>query len=69
MRLKLLDYMAEPPGIFIGRGEHPHVVVETKVTSKDVTLNLSKEAKVPKEEIEADIPTKIQCGWLAGLII
>ena len=43
------NYMAEPPGIFIGRGEHPiRGKWKPRVTAKDVTLNLGKEAKVPK---------------------
>ncbi len=47
--VEIANYMAEPPGIFIGRGEHPlRGKWKPKVTSKDVTLNLGKEAKVPK---------------------
>lgn len=43
------NYMAEPPGIFIGRGEHPiRGKWKPRVTAKDVTLNLGKEAKVPE---------------------
>ena len=40
--------MAEPPGIFIGRGEHPmRGKWKPKVSSKDVILNLGRDAKVP----------------------
>ena len=43
------NYMAEPPGIFIGRGEHPlRGKWKPKVTAKDVTLNLGKDAKKPE---------------------
>jgi len=43
------NYMAEPPGIFMGRGEHPmRGRYKPRVTSNDVTLNLGKEAKVPE---------------------
>lgn len=43
------NYMAEPPGIFIGRGEHPlRGRWKPRVIAKDVTLNLGKEAKVPE---------------------
>jgi DNA topoisomerase-1 len=46
--VEIANYMAEPPGIFIGRGEHPlRGKWKPKVTSRDVTLNLGKEAKVP----------------------
>ncbi len=42
------NWMAEPPGLFIGRGDHPlRGKWKPKVTEKDVTLNLGKEAKVP----------------------
>ena len=43
------NYMAEPPGIFIGRGEHPlRGKWKPRVTAKDVTLNLGKDAKAPQ---------------------
>ena len=43
------NYMAEPPGIFIGRGEHPlRGKWKPRVTAKDVTLNLEKDAKIPE---------------------
>ena len=43
------NYMAEPPGIFMGRGEHPmRGRYKPQVTAKDVTLNLGKESKVPE---------------------
>ena len=43
------NYMAEPPGIFMGRGDHPmRGRYKPRVTNKDVTLNLGKEANLPK---------------------
>ena len=48
-RVDIANYMAEPPGIFIGRGKHPlRGKWKPRVTSEDVTLNLGKHAKVPK---------------------
>ena len=45
----IANYMAEPPGIFMGRGEHPmRGRYKPRVTAKDVTLNLGKGAKVPE---------------------
>jgi len=45
------NYMAEPPGVFMGRGEHPmRGRYKPRVTAKDVTLNLGKEAKIPEGE-------------------
>jgi DNA topoisomerase-1 len=47
--VEVANYMAEPPGIFIGRGDHPlRGRWKPRVTPKDVTLNLGKEAPVPK---------------------
>ncbi len=46
--VEVANYMAEPPGIFIGRGEHPlRGKWKRRVEPKDVILNLGKEAKVP----------------------
>ena len=42
------NWMAEPPGLFIGRGDHPlRGRWKPRITEKDVTLNLGKDAKVP----------------------
>ena len=60
------NYMAEPPGIFIGRGEHPiRGKWKPPVTAKDVTLNLGKEAKVPEGEWCKIIHDK-DSMWLAS---
>lgn len=60
------NYMAEPPGIFIGRGEHPlRGRWKPRVTAKDVTLNLGKEAKVP-EGVWGKIVHDNDSMWLAG---
>lgn len=43
------NWMAEPPGLFIGRGNHPlRGRWKPRITEKDMTLNLGKEAKVPE---------------------
>ena len=45
------NYMAEPPGIFIGRGAHPlRGRWKPRVRPEDVTLNLDKGAPVPPVE-------------------
>ena len=60
------NYMAEPPGIFIGRGEHPiRGKWKPPVTAKDVTLNLGKEAKVPEGKWNKIIHDK-DSMWLAS---
>jgi len=60
------NYMAEPPGIFIGRGEHPiRGKWKPPVSTKDVTLNLGKEAKVPEGKWKKIIHDK-DSMWLAS---
>ena len=60
------NYMAEPPGIFIGRGEHPlRGKWKPRISAKDVTLNLGKEAKVPEGEWGKIIHDK-DSMWLAS---
>lgn len=60
------NYMAEPPGIFIGRGEHPlRGKWKPRVTTKDVTLNLGKEAKIPEGNWGKIIHDK-DSMWLAS---
>ena len=62
------NYMAEPPGIFIGRGEHPiRGKWKPRVTSKDVTLNLGKEARVPEGEWKK-IVHEHDSMWLASWV-
>jgi DNA topoisomerase-1 len=58
--------MAEPPGIFIGRGEHPlRGRWKPRITAKDVTLNLGKEAIVPEGNWGKIVHDK-DSMWLAG---
>ena len=60
------NYMAEPPGIFIGRGEHPiRGKWKPRITAKDVTLNLGKEAKVPEGNWGKIVHDK-ESMWLAS---
>ena len=49
--VELGNYMAEPPGIFIGRGKHPlRGKWKPRITKKDVTLNLGRKSAVPPGE-------------------
>jgi len=64
--VEVANYMAEPPGIFIGRGEHPlRGKWKPKVTPKDVILNLGKDAKVPPGNWGKIIHDK-ESMWLAS---
>ena len=61
------NYMAEPPGIFIGRGEHPlRGKWKPHVTAKDVTLNMDKEAKKSMKGEWGKIVHDYDSMWLAS---
>ena len=64
--VEIANYMAEPPGIFIGRGEHPlRGKWKPKVTSKNVTLNLGKEARIPNGDWGKIVHDK-ESMWMAS---
>lgn len=64
--VEVANYMAEPPGIFIGRGDHPlRGRWKPRIAPKDVTLNLGKEAKVPEGDW-GKIVHDNDSMWLAG---
>ncbi len=63
--VEVANYLAEPPGIFIGRGAHPmRGKWKPKITQKDVTLNLGEEAKVPQGQWK-QIVHEHDSMWLA----
>lgn len=42
-------YKVEPPSVFIGRGKNPYLgKVKKRINPEDVTLNIGKDAKIPK---------------------
>ena len=48
-KVKIGNYKIEPPGIFIGRGNHPMIgKIKSRILPKDVIINIDKEAKVPE---------------------
>ena len=62
----IANYVAEPPGIFIGRGEHPlRGRWKKQITKSDITLNLGKEAKVPDGDWK-EIVHNQEATWLAS---
>ena len=64
--VEVANYMAEPPGIFIGRGEHPlRGKWKRRVEPKDVILNLGKDSKVPPGKWGKIIHDK-DSMWLAS---
>ena len=47
-KAEVANWMVEPPGIFIGRGNHPlRGKWKPRIHSEDVILNLSKDASIP----------------------
>lgn len=49
---KVGNFKIEPPGIFLGRGSHPKIGMwKKRILPKDVTLNLDKEAPIPKPHL------------------
>ena len=43
------NFKIEPPGIFIGRGDHPKIGnIKKRIQPEDVTINISKDAVIPK---------------------
>lgn len=46
---KIGNYKIEPPGLFLGRGDHPKAgMLKKRIMPEDVTLNLSKDADIPE---------------------
>ena len=49
---KVGNYKIEPPGIFLGRGDHPKLgMIKKRIRPEDITLNLDKNAPIPKINI------------------
>jgi len=64
--VEVANYMAEPPGIFIGRGDHPlRGKWKRRIGPEDVILNLGKEATTPKGNWGKIIHDK-DSMWLAS---
>ena len=46
---KIANYLIEPTGIFIGRGNNKNIgKIKRRIMPEDITLNLSKDAPIPK---------------------
>ncbi len=67
-KVEVGNYMAEPPGIFIGRGAHPlRGKWKKRVMHGDVILNMGKEAKVPPGKWGKIIHNQ-EAAWLASWV-
>ena len=52
---KVGNYRIEPPGIFMGRGTHPKIgSIKPRLRPEDVTINIDKESKTPKPNVDGD---------------
>jgi len=65
------NFKIEPPGIFLGRGNHPKIgKIKKRILPEDVTINLSSDAKVPKPNVPehqwGDIIHDKTVIWLAS---
>lgn len=46
---KIGNYRVEPPGLFLGRGEHPKMgKVKSRIYPEDVTINIGESASIPE---------------------
>lgn len=63
------NWKVEPPGLFMGRGDHPNRgCIKPRVSSSDVTINISKDKKVPKPSDGkkwADVVHDSASTWIA----
>lgn len=51
-KIKVGNYKIEPPGIFLGRGDHPKLgMIKKRVNPQDVIINLSKTTPIPKPNV------------------
>jgi DNA topoisomerase-1 len=68
-RMKVGNYKIEPPGIFLGRGDHPKLgCIKKRINPEDVIINLSKDAPISKPNVSGSWGKVIhndEVVWLA----
>ena len=67
---KISNYRIEPPGLFLGRGNHPLAgTLKKRIWPEDVTLNIGSGAEVPECPVEGhkwgSIVHNDEVAWLA----
>lgn len=67
---KLANFKIEPPGLFLGRGNHPKTgTLKKRIQPEDVTINIGKDAPVPPCPIPGhkwgDVIHNDEVAWLA----
>lgn len=68
---KVGNFRVEPPGLFLGRGEHPLMgKVKSRIYPEDISINIGKDAPVPVPlpghswgKISHDRTVTWLCGW------
>jgi DNA topoisomerase I len=68
---KVGNYRVEPPGLFLGRGEHPRMgQVKARIYPEDITINIGSGSHVPEVPVLGHKWGKIvhdnKVTWLAG---
>lgn len=68
---KVSNYVVEPPGIFRGRGDHPHAgCLKSRVVPENVILNLGQMNPIPKCPIPGhawkQVKENQEATWLAN---
>jgi DNA topoisomerase I len=65
--IEIANWMAEPPGLFMGRGSHPlRGSWKPRISPQDVTLNLDKAAPVPEGGYK--VTHDVESIWVARWI-
>ncbi len=68
-KMKVGNYKIEPPGIFLGRGDHPKLGrVKKRINPEDVIINISKDAPIPKPNVAGEwekVMHNNEVVWLA----
>jgi DNA topoisomerase-1 len=66
---KVGNFKIEPPGIFLGRGEHPKLGrIKKRINPEDVTINISRTAPIPKPNVPGkwkEVMHNMEVVWLA----
>ncbi|RHN71149.1 putative DNA topoisomerase [Medicago truncatula] len=62
------NFRVEPPGLFIGRGEHPKIgKVKRRIHPSDVSINIGKYAPIPECPIPGERYNCSKTSWRTSL--
>ncbi len=67
-KVEVANWMVEPPGLFMGRGQHPlRGRWKPRITARDVIINISEDAPIPENEWK-EIVHDHESMWIAKWI-